>query len=169
MVSGLISETEAYIGETDLACHAKAGRTRRTTVMYGQAGVSYVYFTYGHHWMFNIVTEAMDFPSAVLIRAVRVEIGEGIVAKNRIGANNKNWSNGPGKLTKAFGITNDQHGMDLTETASGLWVESYRSIPDSRVTIGPRVGLYTVPEPWFSKPWRFLIPEKTNLEELWDY
>jgi DNA-3-methyladenine glycosylase len=75
------------------------------------------------------------------------------------------WSNGPGKLTKAFGITNQQNGIDLTDKNSGLWIEPYKNIPDSTVTIGARVGLYSVPEPWYSKPWRFLIPEKTNLEE----
>src|SRR5688572_13882499 len=70
-LEGLISETEAYVGETDLGCHAKAGRTRRTQVMYGPPGRAYVYFTYGHHWMLNAVTEAEGFPAAVLIRAIQ--------------------------------------------------------------------------------------------------
>ena len=68
---GLISETEAYIGEKDLACHAKAGRTIRTDPMYGVPGLAYVYFTYGHHWMLNAVTEEEGFPAAVLIRAIQ--------------------------------------------------------------------------------------------------
>ena len=164
-VAGVISETEAYVGETDLACHAKAGKTKRTAVMYGEPGYAYVYFTYGHHWMLNVVTERFGFPAAVLIPGVRIQVGQAIVAENRACVHEKNWSNGPGKLTKAYGITNQQNGIDLTDKNSGLWIEPYKNIPDSTVTIGPRVGLYSVPEPWYSKPWRFLIPEKTNLEE----
>ncbi|MBN2501272.1 MAG: DNA-3-methyladenine glycosylase, partial [Anaerolineales bacterium] len=68
---GLITETEAYVGEEDLGCHAKAGRTPRTQVMYGPPGHAYVYFTYGNHWMLNAVTEREDFPAAVLIRAIQ--------------------------------------------------------------------------------------------------
>ena len=68
---GLITEAEAYIGEGDLACHAKAGRTPRTQVMYGPPGHAYVYFTYGNHWMLNVVTERENFPAAVLIRAIQ--------------------------------------------------------------------------------------------------
>jgi DNA-3-methyladenine glycosylase len=66
---GLITETEAYISGKDLACHAKAGITPRTQVMFGEAGHAYVYFTYGNHWMLNVVTEREGFPAAVLIRA----------------------------------------------------------------------------------------------------
>ncbi|MEW6242486.1 MAG: DNA-3-methyladenine glycosylase [Chloroflexota bacterium] len=150
---GIITETEGYIGEEDLACHARAGRTPRTQVMYGPPGHAYVYFTYGNHWMLNAVTEREGFPAAVLIRAVQPIEGAEVMSARRKGRDTL----GPGKLTQAMGIGKGENGVDLTETGSGLWIEAGISVPDSAVTIGPRVGLYTVPEPWKSKPWRFLV------------
>ncbi len=155
-LSGMITETEAYIGETDLGCHARAGRTKRTQVMYGPAGRAYVYFTYGMHWCLNVVTEAEGFPAAVLIRAIETEEGLRVVESRRAKAQRADWTNGPAKLTLAFGIDAQQNGIDLTSTGSGLWIEPGIVIPDSSVTIGARVGLYSVPEPWKSIPWRFL-------------
>jgi DNA-3-methyladenine glycosylase len=152
-LAGLITETEAYIGETDLACHAKAGRTPRTTIMYGPPGHAYVYFTYGNHWMLNVVTEVEGFPAAVLIRAIQPTEGVEIMSARRRGRD----TFGPGKLTKAMDITKSENGVDLTVAGDGLWIEAGISVPDENVTIGPRVGLNTVPEPWFSKPWRFLV------------
>lgn len=158
---GLITETEAYIGETDLACHAKAGRTPRTAVMYGPPGHAYVYFTYGNHWMLNAVTEREGFPAAVLIRAIQPVEGVEVMSARRQGRD----TFGPGKLTQALGITKSENGVDLTVASSalrqaqgrGLWIEAGVPVPDESVTIGPRVGLNTVPEPWFSMPWRFLV------------
>lgn len=150
---GLITETEAYIGETDLACHAKAGRTPRTAVMYGPPGHAYVYFTYGNHWMLNAVAEREGFPAAVLIRAIQPVEGEEVMSARRQGRD----TFGPGKLTQALGITKSENGVDLTVANQSLWIEAGPSVPDENVTIGPRVGLNTVPEPWFSKPWRFLV------------
>ena len=150
---GIITETEGYVGEEDLACHAKAGRTPRTLPMYGSPGHAYVYFTYGHHWMLNAVTEKEGFPAAVLIRAIWPVEGAEVMSKRRSGRD----TFGPGKLTQAMGIGKTENNADLTESASGLWIEAGVSVPDSAVTIGPRVGLYTVPEPWKSKPWRFLV------------
>jgi DNA-3-methyladenine glycosylase len=161
---GLIAETEAYVGETDLACHAKAGRTPRTLPMYGPPGHAYVYFTYGNHWMLNAVTERKGFPAAVLIRAIQPIEGVKIMSERRKGKD----TFGPGKLTQAMGITKSENTVDLTEAGSGLWIEAGISIPDKNVTIGPRVGLNTVPEPWFSKPWRFLVKDwkiEHSLEE----
>jgi DNA-3-methyladenine glycosylase len=152
-LAGLITETEAYIGETDLACHAKAGRTPRTTIMYGPPGHAYVYFTYGNHWMLNVVTEVEGFPAAALIRAIQPTEGVEIMSARRRGRD----TFGPGKLTKAMDITKSENGVDLTVAGDGLWIEAGISVPDENVTIGPRVGLNTVPEPWFSKPWRFLV------------
>jgi DNA-3-methyladenine glycosylase len=156
-LEGIISETEAYVGETDLGCHAKAGRTLRTQVMYGAPGRAYVYFTYGMHWMLNAITEAEGFPAAVLIRAVEVVEGLRIVESRRAKAKRADWTNGPAKLTQAFGIDSSLNGIDLTTTAAGLWIEAGERVPDESVTIGPRVGLYSVPEPWKSMPWRFLV------------
>lgn len=161
---GIITETEAYIGETDLGCHAKAGRTKRTEPMYGPPGRAYVYFTYGMHWMLNTVSEAEGFPAAVLIRSVVVEqsldietvAGESVVASRRAKAKRADWTNGPAKLTVAFGIDSRQNNIDLTQIDSGLWIAPGVVISDSNVTTGPRVGLYNVPEPWKSVDWRFM-------------
>lgn len=152
---GLIVETEAYIGEKDLACHAKAGRTPRTQVMYGEPGHAYVYFTYGNHWMLNVVAERVNFPAAVLIRAIQPIQGAEVMSKRRNGRD----TFGPGKLCQAMGIGKGENGVDLTGTASGLWVEAGAEVPDSLVTKSPRVGLTSVPEPWKSKPWRFLVKD----------
>jgi len=150
---GEITETEAYIGESDLGCHAKAGKTARTAVMFGRAGIAYVYFTYGMHWMLNAVTETEGFPAAVLIRAIRPLEGMEIIHQRRSGRDTK----GPAKLTQALGIDGDLNGHDLTRPNPEMWIEAGQPIPDESVTIGPRVGLYSVPEPWKSKPWRFLV------------
>ncbi len=150
---GIITETEGYIGEEDLACHAKAGRTPRTQVMYGPPGHAYVYFTYGNHWMLNTVTEREGFPAAVLIRAIQPIEGAEVMSARREGRD----TFGPGKLTQAMGIGKGENGVDLTEAGGSLWIEAGISVPDSAVTIGPRVGLNNTPEPWKSKPWRFLV------------
>jgi DNA-3-methyladenine glycosylase len=152
---GFISETEAYIGEDDLACHAKAGLTKRTAPMYGQPGHAYVYFTYGNHWMLNAVTEREGFPAAVLIRAIQPIEGADVMMARRQGRD----TFGPGKLTQALGITKSENNADLTEAGSPLRIEAGTSVPDSSVTIGARVGLNSTPEPWLSMPWRFLVKE----------
>jgi DNA-3-methyladenine glycosylase len=156
-LEGIISETEAYVGETDLASHARAGRTPRTQHMYGPPGRAYVYFTYGMHWMLNVVTEAEGVPGAVLIRAIEVVEGLRVVEFRRGKAKRADWTNGPAKLAAAFNITSEQNGIDMTTSEAGLWIEAGHPVPDERVTIGPRVGLYNVPEPWKSIPWRFLV------------
>lgn len=149
---GVILEAEAYIGETDLGCHAKAGLTPRTRIMFGPSGHAYVYFTYGNHWMLNAVTEKEGFPAAVLIRAIQPVEGIQVIARRRKGRD----TFGPGKLTQALGISGKENGSDLTTRSGGLWIEEGIRVPESAVTTRPRVGLNTVPEPWKSKPWRFL-------------
>jgi DNA-3-methyladenine glycosylase len=156
-IAGRITETEAYIGESDLACHAKAGVTPRTKIMYGEPGRAYVYFNYGIHWMLNAVTEKEGFPAAVLIRAIQPLEGLDIMASRRGKQPHPKWTDGPGKLTQALGIDQSFNGVGLCSEESGLWIEVGESISDENVTIGARVGLNSVPEPWKSKPWRFLV------------
>ena len=152
-LAGIISETEAYVGETDLGCHAKSGRTRRNAVMFGPPGFAYVYFTYGMHWMLNAVTEQAGFPAAVLIRAIQPEQGLDLIAIRRHGRD----TFGPAKLTQALGVDRTLNGADLCSQASGLWIEAAPAVADALVLTGPRIGLDTVPEPWKSKPWRFRV------------
>lgn len=152
---GLITETEAYISKKDLASHARVGITPRTQVMYGGPGHAYVYFTYGNHWMLNLVTEREGFPAAVLIRAIQPIEGVDVMMDRRQGRD----TFGPGKLCQAMGITKSENGADLTGTASGLWIEAGVKVPNSLVTKGPRVGLNNTPEPWLSKPWRFKVKD----------
>ena len=161
---GLITETEAYISGKDLACHAKAGLTLRTAVMFGEPGHAYVYFTYGNHWMLNVVTEREGFPAAVLIRAIQPIEGVDSMLERRGGRD----TFGPGKLCQAMGITKSENGVDLTKRMGGLWIEAGIKVPNSLVTKGPRVGLNNTPEPWLSKPWRFLVKGWTipNAETL---
>ena len=159
-ISGIITETEAYVGESDLACHAKAGKTPRPEIMYGPPGSAYVYFNYGIHWMLNAVTEREGFPAAVLIRATQPLEGIEIIAFRRGKQPRAKWTDGPGKLAQAFGIDKSFNGVDLCRRESGLWIEMGERISDENVTIGARVGLNSVPEPWKSVPWRFFVKNR---------
>ena len=153
--SGIITETEAYCGEEDLGCHAKAGRTARTEILYGSAGYAYVYFTYGMHWLFNCVTRPQGTPEAVLVRAIEPTDGIAIIAQRRGHQPQHLWTDGPAKLTQALGISGNQNGIDLTSQDSEIFLEDALDVTDGRVTASPRVGLYSVPEPWKSIAWRF--------------
>ncbi len=156
-VSGRIIETEAYRGEEDQGCHCRAGRTERTTVMYDRPGVAYVYFIYGMHWLLNFVTEREGFPGAVLIRGLAPEEGLDRMGERRDGQPRKHWTDGPAKLCQALGIGGDFNGRDLCQSGSRLFLERGDPVPDHKVKTTPRVGLNTVPEPWKSIPWRFVI------------
>lgn len=158
-LAGIIVETEAYRGEEDQGCHARAGLTPRTRIMYGPPGHAYIYFTYGMHWMLNFVTEATGFPAAVLIRAVIPQEGVETIAIRRGNQPPHLWTNGPAKLCQAFNIHGELNGIDLCNGAAQIFVETGKPIPDSNVTIGPRVGLNNVPEPWKSIPWRYRVAE----------
>jgi DNA-3-methyladenine glycosylase len=155
--SGLIVETEAYIGTEDLGCHAKAGRTPRNETMWGPPGYAYVYFTYGMHWMLNFVTEPDGYPAAVLIRSLVPSEGLERIRQRRSGRTDSLLTNGPAKLCQALAVDRSMDGADLCHPASTLFVEAESPIPDAHVRIGPRVGLNKVPEPWKSIPWRFRV------------
>jgi len=162
-LSGIIVEAEAYRGEEDLGCHARAGLTPRTRVMYGAPGHAYVYFTYGMHWMLNFVTEQEGFPAAVLIRGILSCEGLDIIAARRKGQPPARWTDGPAKICQALNIDGEQNGIDLCARDTQLFIENGvpgQSIRHKDVTVGPRVGLFTVSEPWKSIPWRFLLDVK---------
>lgn len=132
-----ITETEAYRGEEDTACHARAGRTPRTAILYEQGGLAYIYLCYGMHYLLNAVTGGQDVPQAVLIRA-------GFVG-------DKNC-NGPAKLTKAMGIDKVLNGADFA-TSAALWFEDSEPVP---YKTAPRVGIDYAAEPYKSIEWRFI-------------
>ena len=130
-----ITETEAYRGEGDTACHARRGKTKRTAVMYRSGGAAYVYLCYGIHWMFNVVSGPEDFPEAVLVRGV-----EGF--------------DGPGKLSRAMEITGALNGEDLS-LSTRLWIEDDGSAP--RFRAGKRIGIDYASERDRNRLWRFTV------------
>lgn len=154
-IAGIICETEAYRGEEDQACHARAGRTPRTMVMYGPAGRAYVYFTYGMHWLLNVVCMQEGYPAAVLIRAIYPLEGIPKIASRRGNQPPALWCNGPAKLTRALAIDGHFNGIDLTNPAAGLWIEDASPVEAGRILSSARIGIQSVPEPWRSIPWRF--------------
>lgn len=161
-MAGYIVETEAYQGESDLACHARAGRTARTAVMYGPPGRAYVYFIYGMHWMLNVVTGPPDVPEAVLIRAIVPVTGLAEMARRRgIDPASRlppaTWTNGPARLCQALGVDGRHNGADLTDPFGELVIEAGPRITPEQIIAGPRVGIERVPEPWRSQPWRFRL------------
>ncbi len=162
-VSGIICETEAYRGEEDLACHARAGRTPRTTVMYGPAGRAYVYFTYGLHWLLNVVCMAEGCPAAVLIRAIHPLEGIPLIANRRAYQPPAQWCNGPAKLTRALDIDGRFNGLHLTNPACGLWIEDASPVDAARIAPSARIGIQGVPEPWRSIPWRFTLSPDASI------
>ncbi len=145
----LITEVEAYDGPKDKASHASRGKTLRNTPMFGEAGRWYVYFTYGMHWMLNIVTGPQNYPAAVLIRGVK-----GI--------------NGPARITKALKI-NKRFNNKIASSKTGLWIENNPGFENSRLRQGfggqvkfkiensPRIGVNYAGPIWSKKKWRFKL------------
>ena len=142
---GRIVETEAYVGPDDLASHASRGRTARTEVMFGPPGHAYVYLIYGMHHCLNVVTEAVGFPAAVLLRALEPGLGLTLAA------------NGPGRLCRALGIDRRHNGQDLV--AGPLWIGRRGHPPsEERIVAVPRVGV-DYAGTWAERPWRFFLAD----------
>jgi DNA-3-methyladenine glycosylase len=140
VASGRIVETEAYVGEHDLACHAAAGRTARTAPLYGAPGIAYVYFIYGVHWCVNAVTRGVDEPSAVLIRALEPLAGLELIRRRRPAARRDiDLTNGPGKLCQALGITGEHNWLSLQK--SPLRILRGPRIPARLIAQTPRIGI----------------------------
>ena len=162
--SGVIVEVEAYIGESDPACHAAPGLTKRNAPLYGPAGFAYVYLNYGIHPLVNAVTEADGWPAAVLIRALEPLDGIATMRRRRArrtkGRRARTASTlalhdlcrGPGNLTMAMGITLAQNREDLC--GSRLYIEERRGAVVSAITWGPRIGIRVGTE----RPWRASVP-----------
>lgn len=158
-LAGMIVETEAYCGKEDSACHAHRGKTLRNAVMFGKPGHAYIYFTYGMHYMLNLVTEEAGNPCAVLIRAI-VPLSGVEEMETRRKKKGSDLTNGPAKLCQAFGIDKSLNGWDLT-CGKQLWVEHYRKIPDKSIIATPRIGIDYAQNEHKNALWRFLIkPEK---------
>lgn len=144
--AGIITETEAYCGPHDLACHASKGRTKRTDVMFGPPGHWYIYLIYGMYHCLNVVTEARDYPAAVLIRGVTPV--EGIAPKAK--------TDGPGKLCRAMRIDRDLNTTPAYRPRADLRIEdsAVDPAPDT-IQQTPRIGIDYAGE-YKDKPWRFL-------------
>jgi DNA-3-methyladenine glycosylase len=145
-IAGRIIEVEAYVGPQDRACHASKGRTPRTDVMFGTAGVAYVYLIYGMYHCLNVVTEREDFPAAILIRAAEID-GELI--------------DGPGRLCRALEIDRCLNRLDMT-SGKQLWFED-RGLQarEAKVASLPRIGV-DYAGPWAKKLWRFRLIQQTG-------
>ncbi|MFL5778919.1 MAG: DNA-3-methyladenine glycosylase [Chloroflexota bacterium] len=179
---GRIVEVEAYIGETDQASHARFGRTARNEVMYGPAGVAYVYLVYGMYDCLNIVTEPAGHPAAVLVRAVEPLEGIELIRSARLAATTARrravdddvrraaaarverlpvdrLASGPGLVAAAFGLDRTWTGTDLCDADGRLRLEA---IPDTEspppVRATRRIGVDYAGDDWASRPWRFVIP-----------
>jgi DNA-3-methyladenine glycosylase len=139
--SRIITETEAYIGEHDLASHAAKGRTKRNEALFGPPATLYVYFVYGMHWMLNVVTGPTGYPAAVLIRAV-----EGI--------------NGPARLTKVMGVAGSLNGKPANEQ-NGVWFSEGLKPPRKSIIRSARIGVDYAGPVWSSKPLRFSLNTAT--------
>ena len=152
-----IVDVEAYVGLKDKACHASKGRTKRTEIMFGPAGFTYVYLIYGIYHCLNIVTEREDYPAAILIRGLEILGNDhSAVPPTRI--------DGPGRVCRFLEVDRTHNGLDAT-LSSTLWIED-QGLPIARKLIQalPRIGVDYAAE-WAKKPWRFCLPTRPSTKK----
>lgn len=150
-LKGRIVETEAYLGLGDEACHAWRGRTERNSMMFAEPGRLYVYFTYGSHYMLNIVSEPLHTAGAVLIRAMEPLSGESFMREQRNTTLDTNLMSGPGKLTRALGIDRSCNGLSLFD--GEFFIEDAPGLPEEAVGTSTRIGITRSRD----LPWRKFI------------
>lgn len=154
-VSGMIVETEAYLGVIDKAAHSYGGRrTARNAITYAAGGHVYVFFIYGMYYQLNLVTGQVDQPHVSLIRAVEPVEGIEMMRERRGKMPDGNLTSGPGKLCIAMGIDRTLNGEDLL--GERIWVEEYKSVAETDIAAGPRVGI-DYAEEFAEMPWRFWV------------
>jgi DNA-3-methyladenine glycosylase len=159
LLSGLIVEAEAYDGAVDEAAHTFIGKTKRNEIMFNEGGFFYVYFTYGNHFCCNVVTGKKNHGTAVLIRAIEPLTGIKQMAKNRFGKTSIddkekiNLTNGPGKVCKAFNISRDHYGLDLT--GNHVFILDNSQIKNKDIVITKRIGIKKSAD----LRWRFYIKD----------
>lgn len=162
-LSGMVAETEAYLGSGDSASHAFKGKTPRNRLMFGPAGMAYVYLVYGLHHLFNVTTEAPETAGAVLVRAIAPLEGRHKMMALR-GHPARGLADGPGKLCRALAIDRSLNGWDLTRRRL-LWFEALHDPPRRWINAKPRVGIaYAAPQDR-QAPWRFAL-DAAALAEL---
>ena len=156
-VSGMIVETEAYLGEIDKAAHSYGGRrSARNEITYAEGGHAYVFFVYGMYFQLNFVTGFIDHPHVVLIRAVEPVAGIEIMRERRGEMPDRNLTSGPGKLCIALAIERSLNGADLL--GDRIWTEDYKSFSASNIESGKRVGI-DYAEEFVEMPWRFWVKD----------
>jgi DNA-3-methyladenine glycosylase len=163
-VSGIIVETEAYLGPLDRASHAYGNRrSSRTKPMYSVGGTAYVFFVYGMYHQFNVVSNVEGIPHAILIRALEPSEGIDIMRERRSGRKDVQLTNGPGKLCLAMGIDRSLDGADLL--GSRVWIETAENLKPRQIAKGPRVGI-DYAEEYVTKPWRFWIKDNPHVSRI---
>ncbi len=153
-----LTEVEAYAGESDPGSHAHRGPTPRTAVMFGPAGIAYVYLSYGLHWCLNVVTGSAGEAAAVLLRAGEVVAGVDQARRRRGSCPDRDLARGPARLTRALGVDGADGGTDLLDPRSPLRLEL--GVPPTAVVSGPRVGVAGAGAP---TPWRFWLPGEATV------
>ncbi len=152
-----LTEVEAYAGSADPGSHAFRGRTPRTEVMFGRAGLLYVYFTYGMHFCANVVTGTEGSASAVLLRAGEVVDGHAVAAERRPGVRARDLARGPARLARTLALGREQNGLDLLDPATDGRLVLADPVDPSAVATGPRVGVSGAGGDGAAYPWRYWL------------